>query len=78
MPTKEELQALHPVLLPVMCTRVWEDASKDESTRAKAWELVKEWTRLQKPPNPSLKEQRKVEAQQKAKKARMVDFLAAL
>jgi hypothetical protein len=33
---------------------------------------------LQKSPSPDLDEQRKIEAEQKANKARMVDFLAAL
>ncbi len=75
MPTKEELQALNPVNLSVMCRKVAESPSFDDATREKARKHISDWTRLQKTPNPDLKEQRKLEAEQEAQKQRMVEFL---
>jgi hypothetical protein len=75
MPTKEELQATPAPLLAGRCRKISEDASLDSAMRDEAHNLVIEWTRFQKPPNPDLKEQRKIEAEQAAQKSRMVDFL---
>lgn len=75
MATKEELQAIPATLLAVRCRKIGDDASLDPATREKAHNLVIEWTRLQRSPDPNLAEQRKIEAEQAAQKSRMVDFL---
>lgn len=75
MPTKQELEEIPATLLAVRCREIAEDASADSNTRDQAHKLVIEWARLQKPPEPDLKEQRKIEAEQAAQKSRMVDFV---
>jgi len=73
--TKQELEATPAPILATRCGKVSENTSVDSDMREAARKLVTEWTLLQRPPNPNLAEQRKLEAEQAAQKARMVDFL---
>jgi hypothetical protein len=75
MPSKQELEATAAPLLAARCRKIGADTSVDSAIRDEATKLATEWMRLQKPPNPDLKAQRKIEAEQAAQKARMVDFL---
>ena len=74
MTSKEELEALHPTTLAVLCERLANTCSGD-ATVAKCLELKTEWVLLQTPPSPSLKEEREKDAKRWNLRKRMVEFL---
>lgn len=76
MPTKEELDRRHLTDLAAQCRRVAKSRSANSVIADKAWGLTQEWESLPKPRNPVLEELKKIEAQQKSLKKRIVEFLA--
>lgn len=79
MPTKQELENLPTTLLVVMCDKVADDPKNySEAGAEKALKLKTEWATLQTPPEPSLKDQQKKEAQLLTLHARMAEFLAGI
>ena len=79
MPTKQELDKLPTTQLAVMCSKVAGDPEHYSPAVAdEAAALKLEWTQLQTPPVPSLKEQQKKEAQLANLYTRMADFLGGI
>jgi hypothetical protein len=74
MMRKEELQALHPTTLAVLCDKLASVCS-DASTVAKCRGLKAEWVILQSPPSLSLKEEREKDAKRWDLRKRMLGFL---
>lgn len=79
MPTKQELDKLPTTQLAVMCSKVGDDPKNySQAGSAKASELKAEWVSLQTPPESSLKDQEKKEAQLVSLHERMTSFLAGI
>jgi hypothetical protein len=74
MASREELDALHPTTLAVLCEKL-ADTCSAAATVAKCRELKAEWVLLQTPPAPSLKEEREKDAKRWSLRKRMVDIL---
>jgi hypothetical protein len=74
MISREELEALHPTTLAVLCEKLANTCS-DAVMVAKCLELKTEWVLLQTPPALSLKEEREKDAKRWNLRRRMVEFL---
>ena len=79
MRTKQELEKLPTTQLAVMCSKVADDPKRySEAGSEKALKLKTEWASLQTPPQPSLMDQRKKEAQLQTLHNSMAEFLAGI
>jgi len=74
MASRDDLEALQPTTLAVLCQKLAE-ISSDAQTVADAAILKTEWSRLQTPLSPSLKDEREMDAKRSDLRKRMVDFL---
>lgn len=75
---QDELKRKTLTELAVLCGKVAGNPAVGPEIADKAHALRSEWVRLQKPPQPTLKEQQKLETQQAALKERMAEFLATV
>jgi hypothetical protein len=77
MPSKQELERMHPVALAALCQRVADNpAAYLEPAAEEASHLKLEWGKLQSQPNPNYAVQRKIEQQKDHLRRRMIEFLA--
>src|SRR5262245_49908191 len=74
MANRDDLEALHPTTLAVLCEKLAEHSS-DVRTAADAANLRTEWVLLQSLPSPSLKEERERDAKRWDLRTRMLNFL---
>jgi uncharacterized protein YdcH (DUF465 family) len=73
----EEFKGKSLTELAVLCSKIAGNPAADSKTADEAHALRSEWVRLQKPPQPTDKERRKLEAQKQSLKDRMAEFLAS-
>jgi hypothetical protein len=76
MPSKQELERMHPSDVAVLCQRVADNPGAylaEASEEASGLRL--EWAKLQSQPNPNYAVQRKIEQQKDHLRRRMVEFL---
>jgi len=76
MPSKQELERMHPTELAAFCQRVADNpAAYLAEASEEASKLKLEWDNLQSQPNPNYAVQRKIEQQKDHLRARMIEFL---
>lgn len=69
---------METTLLAVLCGKVAEEPSLDESTREKARHLKVEWAGLQNPPSSNLLEEQERNTKRQENHRKMTEFLADL
>jgi hypothetical protein len=76
MPSKQELERMHPTDVAVLCQRVADNPGAYLAEASEeASELKLEWAKLQAQPNPNYAVQRKIEQQKDHLRRRMIEFL---
>jgi hypothetical protein len=76
MPSKQELERMHPAELAAFCQRVADNpAAYLAEASEEASKLKLEWDKLQSQPNPNYAVQRKIEQQKDHLRVRMIEFL---
>jgi hypothetical protein len=69
---------MNPTLLAVLCSKVAEDSSVDESAKETARSLKMEWTSLQTAPSSDYREEQAREARREENRRKMAEFLRGL
>jgi len=77
MPSKQELERMHPTESAVLCQRIADNPGAYLAAAAgEASKLKLEWAKLPSQPNPNYAVQRRIEQQKDHLRRRMIELLA--